>query len=230
MVVVEAVSCIVAIFLGSLYMKHRKATYDNAQQRREEQRLRHEQWQHEEQRRREERWRHEERVERERREQKRIEKALSDVDLFIRTRRRFNTSHPLEYSCMLNTIESEFDADVCSLLKLHGDRFCFSADGKSIKVRHLTPFQGAHTQRVFGEFRCSKCGRRWESAGSWKNKWQACQSCEERVYPYSQRELEHRIADADADGELVRRPHDMARCERCRERGELCMPRFYYAS
>ncbi|KAJ1629641.1 hypothetical protein T492DRAFT_593620, partial [Pavlovales sp. CCMP2436] len=93
----------------------------------------------------------------------------------------------------------------------------------------LTPFQGDATHRVYGKFECRPCSRYWESASTWRDKWQACQSCETRTYPYDQYPLaqgDH----TDATAEDNRRPHDMARCERCRELGRLCAPRSYYAA
>ncbi|KAJ1639095.1 hypothetical protein T492DRAFT_585215, partial [Pavlovales sp. CCMP2436] len=90
----------------------------------------------------------------------------------------------------------------------------------------LTPFQGDATHRVYGHFECNNCRRYWESASTWRDKWQACQGCESRTYQHDQNQL----AQGDhAAGDNLR-PHDMARCERCHELGRLCAPSRYYAA
>ena len=48
----------------------------------------------------------------------------------------------------------------------------------------VTPYQGS--SRVYGEFKCGKCGRRWSSGNSWANMGQKCLTCDIMVYPYSQ--------------------------------------------
>jgi len=160
-----------------------------------------------------------------------------EVDTFIRTRRKFDTTQPLKYFCQLRLIENElrsrfepsFDNWRGLLAAYEGINFAFSADRQSVRVMHLTPFQGESSHRVFGEFRCP-CNKRWVSAGTWKDKWQQCQGCEKKVYPHVQHTLERRSsADREDDGEQERRPHDMSRCQKCREKGGLCMPRMYYA-
>jgi len=160
-----------------------------------------------------------------------------EVDTFIRTRRRFDTTQPLKYFCQLRLIENElrsrfepsFDNWRGLLAAYEGINFAFSADRQSVRVMHLTPFQGESSHRVFGEFRCP-CNKRWVSAGTWKDKWQQCQGCEKKVYPHVQHTLERRSrADREDDGEQERQPHDMSRCQKCREKGGLCMPRMYYA-
>ena len=160
-----------------------------------------------------------------------------EVDTFIRTRRKFDTTQPLKHFCQIHLIESNlrsrieprFDNWQRLLAAYEGIMFAFSADRQSVRVMHLTPFQGESTHRVFGEFRCS-CGKRWKSAGTWKDKWQQCQACEAKVYPHEQHTLERSSsAYKEDDGEQERRPHDMSRCQKCREKGSLCMPRMYYA-
>lgn len=76
---------------------------------------------------------------------------------------------------------------------------------------------------MFGYFRCG-CGKRWNSAATWKDKWQKCRLCEAEVYPHEQHPLESRDNEEPVD----RRPHDMARCQKCSDMGRLCMPDVYY--
>ena len=176
------------------------------------------------------------RIQRERRVQADEElwsQLASEVDSFIRTRRKFDTSQPTQYSCRIDTIESELESRIEPSFDewrklVHafaGTRFALSRDRQSVSVRHLTPFQGESSHRVFGYFRCA-CGKRWKSAGTWKDTWQKCKACETQVYPHEQHILERTGAEED-EGE--RRPHDMSRCQRCCEKGSLCMPRLYYA-
>jgi len=162
------------------------------------------------------------------------EQLAMEADSFIRTRRRFDTTQPLQYFCQLHLFESELGSHIQGsgfdnwrglLAEYEGIRFVFSADAQSVRVMHLTPFQGESSHRVFGEFRCP-CGKQWRSAATWKDKWQQCQGCEARVYPHVQHAL--KVADRGDDDEQWRRPHDMSRCQKCRERGSLCMPAMYY--
>lgn len=47
-----------------------------------------------------------------------------------------------------------------------------------------TTYQG--TDRMFGDFRCSKCNRTWSSGNTWANMGQKCLKCDIMVYPYNQ--------------------------------------------
>jgi hypothetical protein len=210
-----------------------------------------------------------ERRRRSQRENEAYYKALSDasgiIDHFIRTRRKFNTSEPLEYACQFQTIENECGKDIAELLgpedvphidnrrclpltvravvEFHSDltssHHRFSVVGSSAKVSHLTPLWGISAEhRVYGLFECkgvvggSVCGRRWESAASWKDKWQKCQGCEAAVYPHEQHERERRekAGDDPTEEQDNRRPHDMGRCQKCRELGGICVPSMYYSA
>jgi hypothetical protein len=176
------------------------------------------------------------------------EQAALAIDLFIRTRRDFDSATPLSYACNVALIGRECRDRIRELLPLsgmsprqvierhaetHGRRFAVTLDGRSVKLLHLTPFQGDSTHRVYGSFRCSRCKHKWASAASWKDTWQGCKRCETRAYPFSQHQLEQRGKqdgeDSGDDYEYERRPHDMERCERCRARGRLCVPSMYYA-
>jgi hypothetical protein len=178
------------------------------------------------------------RAEEQQRQQEEQRQLAKEADAFIRTRRRFDTTQPLRYLCQLHLIENElrsrieprFDNWRGLLAAYEGINFTFSADRQSVRVMHLTPFQGESSHRVFGEFRCP-CTKRWKSAGTWKDKWQQCQGCDAKVYPHVQYTLERSSnADREDEGEQERRPHDMSRCQKCREKGSLCMPRMYYAT
>ena len=48
----------------------------------------------------------------------------------------------------------------------------------------LTPYQGR--KRCFGEYKCSKCKRKWMSGNSWANSGQQCIKCHLMVYPHKQ--------------------------------------------
>ncbi|XP_068231692.1 uncharacterized protein [Palaemon carinicauda] len=52
------------------------------------------------------------------------------------------------------------------------------------KGEGLTPYQGK--KRCFGEFRCTKCKRKWMSGNSWANCGQECIKCRINVYPHKQ--------------------------------------------
>ena len=52
----------------------------------------------------------------------------------------------------------------------------------------LTPYQGF--RRCFGEFKCPRCSRYWQSGHSWANCYQMCLECNKKVYPFRQQRLE----------------------------------------
>ncbi|CAG0879640.1 unnamed protein product [Cyprideis torosa] len=79
----------------------------------------------------------------------------------------------------------------------------------------LTPYQGK--DRVFGEFRCPKCLRRWQSGNSWANKGQECKLCKIVVYPHSQRSL---LKHSHVDNSQAE--HPQALCQKCQELGRSC--------
>lgn len=47
-----------------------------------------------------------------------------------------------------------------------------------------TPYQGK--KRCFGEYKCSKCKRKWMSGNSWANMAQECIKCQIKIYPHKQ--------------------------------------------
>ena len=80
------------------------------------------------------------------------EEAAAKIDLYIRTRRRFNTSDPVEYACNIASIEHECHHEASRIISIfNGTRFTILQGGHKVRVRHLTPFQGPH--RVYGKFR-----------------------------------------------------------------------------
>jgi hypothetical protein len=186
-------------------------------------------------------------------ERKVLAACADAMDEHIRTRRKFDSSDPSSYACAVPTPLLEEVVDprlfrrdylrahtepytIMEIIKLHSQgpdsRFIIDRSAQTIRVRQLTPYQGDKSVRQFGEFKCSACSREWKSAGSWRDKWQACKGrngkeCDTIAYPYRQRPLMHDGSAID-DGE--KRPHDMTRCEKCIEKGSLCMPHRYYAS
>jgi hypothetical protein len=166
-----------------------------------------------------------------------VERLVIQIDLHIRTRRRFDCRDPLSYKCSMSSVceDSEVVAAFSDYLAFRGssllqfvvsrnDRFVVENIDK-IGVVCLTPFQGAASHRVFGYFKCSQCKKRWHSASTWRNKWQKCQSCESKCYPYQQ----HPLLIGDHDNNESLRPHDMGRCQRCQELGQLCAPSRFYS-
>lgn len=172
---------------------------------------------------------------------------LQSVDLYIRTRKRFDSTSPLSYSIQLHTILSDESlltefADLCkeypevedgindlqSLMESFGEaKFCFTTNSGNVfvSVACLTPLQLESTHRVFGYFSCGNCRNSWTSAASWTNKWQKCKRCESKCYPYEQHEL--LISEGGHSSGL--QPHDTERCEKCIELGRICLPKRYYA-
>ena len=151
--------------------------------------------------------------------------AASDViDLYIRSRRRFNTAVPSEYRCKIKQIEIDCEDDldgleVESVCEWDDDRFNVNTNDYSVNVLHLTPYQEAG--RMFGHYECKECPgrRRWHSGSSWANKWQQCHICETRVYPHDQEQLTRRSVQDRRRTPLV---HDTERCQMCIELGYDC--------
>jgi len=115
------------------------------------------------------------------RQQRITEEIAQKIDLFIRSRRRFNSSQPLEYACDIVTIERECHPEAHTVIAVYnGTKFSVASNCMAVRVRCLTPFQGEDTHRVFGYFRCG-CNNKWHSAATWKDKWQKCKKCEKGV-------------------------------------------------
>ncbi|KAG7170876.1 Zinc finger CCHC domain-containing protein 24-like 1 [Homarus americanus] len=93
------------------------------------------------------------------------------------------------------------------------------------KGEGLTPYQGK--KRCFGEFRCTKCKRKWMSGNSWANCGQECIKCRINVYPHKQvraGSLSPRPLDKP-DGLDVSdqsKVHPQHLCEKCKSLGYYC--------
>ena len=80
----------------------------------------------------------------------------------------------------------------------------------------------AHTCKIFGHYKCG-CGKWWRSGNSWyefskrKLYTQECKRCNQPVAPHQFNALAIRAEQDDKRG-----PHDVARCERCRQLGVDC--------
>lgn len=167
---------------------------------------------------------------------------LDGIDFYMRTRRRFDSRKPLDFSCNIGSISQ--DKTITDYLNAYNEAFAaigydkinirtvieanekaFSCIDDTVRLRYLTPFQGDESHRVFGYFECGSCKREWASASTWKNKWQKCQRCESKCFPYQQHPLD--ISDHDHDHD-ERRPHGDKRCQRCLEMKRICCPgRFF---
>ena len=152
------------------------------------------------------------------------------VDDFIRRRPDFTTDTPLLYQCKIAVIlqkckkPAAIPFDVVAVLRSNEHMFKVVREGAAVCLTRLTPWRGSESHRVFGDFRC-RCGKRWSSASTFCDKQQACKSCDKWSYPYAQRPLDRRNdSDDEVDFGEERRPHDMERCERCRQLGRCCLP------
>ncbi|XP_071544764.1 uncharacterized protein [Panulirus ornatus] len=85
------------------------------------------------------------------------------------------------------------------------------------KGEGLTPYQGK--KRCFGEFRCTKCKRKWMSGNSWANCGQECIKCRINVYPHKQRPLDKPDGLDVSDQSKV---HPQHLCEKCKSLGYYC--------
>lgn len=172
-----------------------------------------------------------------------MEQLVMDIDYCIRTAQGFNSVDPLAFECALRIIRRDadvqrslqelaqwdIDSSLEDLIAEQNADFGMNQARTKVRVKHLTPFQGSPTHRVFGEFKCGHCRRKWSSAASWTDKWQKCKGCEAKCYPFFQHTLDRREDDSD-DEEQERRPHDVMRCEKCIELGRICLPHMYVDS
>lgn len=79
-------------------------------------------------------------------------------------------------------------------------------------------------KKSFGWFQCRQCRRWWDSAHSWKDFTQDCQRCEQAEYPVWMWVNYNPIdpSDRGRPTEKSNKPHDQARCGRCRYLGSPC--------
>ena len=79
-------------------------------------------------------------------------------------------------------------------------------------------------ERLFGEFQCPQCHRKWASGNSWVNTRQECLNCRIMVSPHYQRRL-----DMPAQETYTRdldKPHLTEMCEKCQQLGRDCSRRW----
>ncbi|XP_046971759.1 uncharacterized protein LOC124538666 [Vanessa cardui] len=74
-------------------------------------------------------------------------------------------------------------------------------------------------QPKFGEYKCKKCGRAWNSRLCWPDKYQICKKCKNSVYAHSHRKLQP--SDISEDPEKIRE-HPKELCEKCKRLGSYC--------
>ena len=70
--------------------------------------------------------------------------------------------------------------------------------------------------RMFGEFFCGKCVRKWYSGNAWEGKGQQCRVCNSMVHPTSLCPL------WPSPGYQGKEPHDQACCQMWQELGHNC--------
>jgi hypothetical protein len=162
-----------------------------------------------------------------------MRKLKDCIDKFIRTNPGFNSLVPMQFKISLDKLLSatvvqemlqsfnkkriQRGKQSISLEQFLNHSMCFTLENGKVNVNHVTPYQG--DQRMFGEFLCSNCRREWSSCRSWKGFGQNCKSCNSYCYPFVQHPLEH--SDAELDNN---KPHDEARCGKCRSLGRSCLP------
>ncbi|XP_013170694.1 PREDICTED: zinc finger CCHC domain-containing protein 24-like [Papilio xuthus] len=105
------------------------------------------------------------------------------------------------------------------------------SSGSSQSFRTNTNTINAHTQiscrsqsvvkpkALFGEYKCTACGRSWTSRLSWANTYSLCSRCNKPVYPFNQRELR--------PSDFVKTPSDNQEhkkdlCQMCQKLGYYC--------
>lgn len=68
--------------------------------------------------------------------------------------------------------------------------YYLSLKARKKNVGH-TPYQGK--KRCFGEYKCTKCKRKWMSGNSWANMGQDCIKCQIKIYPHKQVRVKQRF-------------------------------------
>eukprot|EP01039_Chlorochromonas_danica_P005401 gene5401-5939_t len=121
------------------------------------------------------------------------EEVYRRVDHYLRTRRKFDSSRPLDYRCAVSTVYKDISYSIAGGVEglkeiLRFDpRFVLEADGNSVTLACLTPYRGS--EKVFGKFRCTNCGREWTSRSSECDVAQSCKHCSTVTYPFKQKPL-----------------------------------------
>jgi hypothetical protein len=158
---------------------------------------------------------------------------MYEIDLYIRIQPGFDSRHPLRYKCLISSIQDNSNVQkslteyreifVCymtveNFIFRGEDRFTVK-NGILVGVACLTPFQGLPDCRVFGSFKCFKCGKDWQSASTWTDIWQKCKRCKSSCYSYEQMALKLGIHDPDEEPKR----HLSQHCQKCLL-GRLCFP------
>ncbi|CAH2068645.1 unnamed protein product, partial [Iphiclides podalirius] len=71
---------------------------------------------------------------------------------------------------------------------------------------------------LFGEYKCSACGRTWKSRLCWPDSYQICIRCKRPVYPHNQRAL----LPSDIMASKVNQEHKKELCQKCQQLGYYC--------
>jgi hypothetical protein len=155
---------------------------------------------------------------------------VDSIDYYVRTRNKFDSSNPTAYRCGFSSILQDSDViaahrTLCSIpgcntmalltlvrnmskdFKMHEDNY---SNNIFVSVIKLTP---GRKDRMFGYYKCSSCRRKWASSWSWMDKFQQCNKCNSKCYAYRRDQLRGERTDDY-------KPHDQARCEKCREVGD----------
>ena len=141
----------------------------------------------------------------------------TQVDAYFRGRRDFDGAAPTELRVSLRQVERACPPPpgFSCAAALGGASGGLQVLDGHVRLLWLTPHRGP--ERVFGEFSCAGCRRRWSSGFSYADAWQKCRGCETPTYPYAQRPLLRGPADRSGP------PHDQARCGMCRRLGRSCV-------
>ncbi|XP_031640239.1 zinc finger CCHC domain-containing protein 24-like isoform X2 [Contarinia nasturtii] len=130
-----------------------------------------------------------------------LSSAASNSDLFSKIY-HFGKKVPKDYMCHICFSKDHFIRD-CPLARR--------------KTEGRTPYQGK--KRCFGEYKCTKCKRKWMSGNSWANMAQECIKCQIKIYPHKQRPLEKPDGLDVSDQSKL---HPQLLCEKCQDLGYYC--------
>lgn len=121
------------------------------------------------------------------------EEVYKRVDHYLRTRRKFDSSKPLDYRCSVSNIYRDISfsipggAEGLKEILRFDPRFVLEADGNTVTLACLTPYRGS--EKVFGKYRCANCGREWTSRSSECDVAQSCKNCSTDTFPFKQQPL-----------------------------------------
>ncbi|XP_055314381.1 uncharacterized protein LOC129575246 [Sitodiplosis mosellana] len=139
---------------------------------------------------------------------------------------------PVQHTCGMNHLSAlSTNLDCCTKnpfgKKVPKDYMCHLCFNKDHFIRDCplarkknegrTPYQGK--KRCFGEYKCTKCKRKWMSGNSWANMAQECIKCQIKIYPHKQRPLEKPDGLDVSDQSKL---HPQLLCEKCQHLGYYC--------